>query len=163
MQKTKSEKTQLSLILIALFIATALSYAKVGFSGESNGIVNIKSAYSVSTTINRLEHVLKQKGMVIFKRINHSAGAKKAGMKLRPTELLVFGNPKAGTPLMLCSQSIALDLPQKALAYKDENGQVWLSYNDPLYLAKRHAIKNCAKPLQKISHALAKFSKAATQ
>ena len=101
--------------------------------------------------------------MKIFIRISHSEGAAEAGLQLRPTELLIFGNPKAGTPLMLCSQTSAIDLPQKALAYKDENGQVWLSYNDPAYMAKRHDIQGCEKALQKVSKALANFAQAATK
>ena len=81
-----------------------------------NGLVSLKSPYDVKTTIDRLESVLKEKGMTIFKRVNHTKGAKKVGLKLRPTELLIFGNPKVGTPLMQCGQSAAIDLPQKALA-----------------------------------------------
>ena len=134
-----------------------------GFAQGDNGIISIKSVHTVTETINKLEDVLKNKGMTIFKRINHTAGAEKAGITLRPTELLIFGNPKVGTPLMLCSQTAALDLPQKALAYKDKMGQVWLSYNDPAYMAKRHGIKGCEKPLQKVSNALAKFAKVATE
>ena len=101
--------------------------------------------------------------MTIFTRINHTAGAEKAGLPLRPTELLIFGNPKVGTPLLLCSQTAALDLPQKALAYEDESGQIWLAYNNPAYIANRHNIKGCEKSLQKISGALDKFSKMATE
>ncbi len=101
--------------------------------------------------------------MTIFKRVNHTAGAKKVGLTLRPTQLLIFGNPKVGTPLMLCSQTVAIDLPQKALAYKDRKGQVWLAYNDPAYLAKRHHIQGCKQTLQKISHALSNFAKFATK
>ncbi len=101
--------------------------------------------------------------MTIFKRVDHTAGAKKVGLELRPTELLIFGNPKVGTPLMLCSQTAALDLPQKALAYKDESGQVWLTYNDPTYMAKRHHIKGCEKSINKVTNALAKFAGIATQ
>ena len=133
------------------------------YADSSDGIVLIKSSNNVTTTIDKLETVLKKKGMTIFKRVDHAAGAEKAGLKLRPTELLIFGNPKVGTPLMLCSQTAALDLPQKALAYKDKNGQVWLAYNDPAYLAKRHNIESCQKPLQKVRNALANFSKAATE
>jgi len=117
----------------------------------------------VTVTIDRLEGVLLKKGMTIFKRVNHTAGAEKAGLQLRPTELLIFGNPKVGTPLMLCSQVAALDLPQKALAYEDENGQVWLAYNDPIYMAKRHRTKDCDAAVQKVSHALAKFASASVK
>ena len=153
----KSSKFHSVLLSILSLISTEL------FALDSSGIIKIKSTHSVTETINKLEIALNKKGMTVFKRVNHSAGAEKAGMKLRPTELLIFGNPKIGTPLMLCSQTVALDLPQKALAYKDESGQVWLSYNDPAYMAKRHGIKGCEKPLQKVTGALTKFSKMATE
>ena len=133
------------------------------YGADSNGIIKIKSAHSVSQTINKLEAVLTKKGMTIFKRVNHTAGADKVGIQLRSTELLIFGNPKVGTPLMLCSQTAALDLPQKALAYKDETGQVWLAYNDPAYMAKRHDIKDCDAAVQKVTNALAKFAGIATK
>ena len=146
----------------ALFILLGL-ISTGSFAMDSDGIIKIKSAHSVAETINKLEAVLNKKGMTIFKRVDHTAGAAKADLELRPTELLIFGNPKVGTPLMLCSQTAALDLPQKALAYEDKNGQVWLAYNDPAYMAKRHGIKGCEKPLQKVSNALANFTKAATE
>lgn len=152
-------KTKFLTVLITLLCALHTQ----SYAAGSNGIIKIKSTHSVTETINKLEAVLNKKGTTIFKRISHTAGAKKVGLQLRPTELLIFGNPKVGTPLMLCSQSAALDLPQKALAYKDENGQVWLAYNDPVYMAKRHNINDCEKPIQKVSNALANFSKAATE
>ena len=145
-------------IFIIAFLANTQSFAQT-----NDGIIRIKSPYTVTVTINKLENVLKTKGMTIFKRVDHTAGAEKVGLKIRPTDLLIFGNPKVGTPLMLCSQTAALDLPQKALAYKDESGQVWLTYNDPAYMAKRHGIKGCEKSLQKVTGALAKFSKMATE
>lgn len=145
----------------AIFIALLLNTPACADS--SNGIIRIKSNNSVGATIDKLESVLNSKGMTIFKRIDHAAGAEKAGLELRSTELLIFGNPKVGTPLMLCSQTAALDLPQKALAYKDENGQVWLAYNDPVYMAQKHNIKGCEEPIQKVSNALAKFTRAATE
>jgi uncharacterized protein (DUF302 family) len=128
-----------------------------------DGIIRVPSPYGANETIARLESVLKAKGMTIFTRISHSEGAQKAGFKLRPTELLVFGNPKAGTPLMLCSQSVALDLPQKALAYQDATGKVWLAYNDPGYLAARHHISGCDDAIRRITAALAAFIASATQ
>jgi uncharacterized protein (DUF302 family) len=152
--KTKS----LTALIILLCAISTQSYAT-----DSNGIIKIKSKHTVTETIDKLETVLNKKGMTIFKRVNHAAGAEKAGLKLRPTELLIFGNPKVGTPLMLCSQTAALDLPLKALAYKDENGQVWLAYNDPGYIAKRHHVSNCGQVTNKMSKALANFSKAATE
>ena len=148
----------LTTLIILLCAISTQSYAT-----DSNGIIKIKSKHTVTETINKLETVLNKKGMTIFKRVDHTAGAEKAGLKLRPTELLIFGSPKVGTPLMLCSQTAALDLPQKALAYKDESGQVWLVYNDPAYMAKRHNIQGCEKPIQKVTNALAKFVSAATE
>ena len=105
-----------------------------------SGLVSVKSAHSVPVTLDRLEAVLKKKGMKIFNRLNHAKGAESVGVDLRPTELLLFGNPKIGSPLMTCAQSVAIDLPQKALAWEDAKGQVWLSYNAPVYLASRHSI-----------------------
>lgn len=141
-----------------VFLANTQSFAET-----NDGIIRTKSQHTVTVTINKLENILKTRGMTIFKRVNHTAGAEKVGLQLRPTELLIFGNPKVGTPLMLCSQTAALDLPQKALAYKDESGQVWLAYNDPAYMANRHGIKGCEKAVQKVTGALAKFSKMATE
>ena len=155
---TMKTSKDFSIIIFLLSLTSTNSYAL-----DANGIIKIKSAHSVSETINRLETVLSKKGMTIFKHVDHSAGAQKAGMQLRPTELLIFGNPKVGTPLMLCSQTAALDLPQKALVYKDENGQVWLVYNDPAYMAKRHDIKGCDAAVQKVTNALAKFASIATK
>jgi len=145
----------------ALIIAILLSTQ--AYADSSDGIVRIKSNNSVTATIDKLETVLKKKGMTIFTRVDHTAGAEKAGLKIRPTELLIFGNPKVGTPLMLCSQTAALDLPQKSLAYEDENGQVWLVYNDPAYMAKRHNIKGCENAVQKVTNALATFASVATK
>ena len=147
--------------LQALVIATLLSTQAYAYI--SDGIVRIKSNNTVTATIDKLETVLKNKGMTIFKRISHSDGAKKVGLKIRDTELLIFGNPKLGTLLMQCKQSAALDLPLKALAYKDENNQVWLAYNDPNYIAKRHHISHCNQVKDKMSKALANFSKVASQ
>ncbi len=152
----KALRTITSIIILSLT-------STVSIASEANGIIKIKSTHSVSETINKLEAVLNKKGMTIFKRVNHTAGANKVGLQLRPTELLIFGNPKVGTPLMQCSQTAALDLPQKALAYKDENGQVWLAYNDPVYMAKRHNIHGCEKAIQKVTNALARFANSATK
>jgi uncharacterized protein (DUF302 family) len=130
---------------------------------HSDGIIRIKSMHSVTVTVNKLESALKSKGMTIFKRVSHSAGAAKVGLELRPTELMIFGNPKVGSPLMQCQQLAALDLPQKALVYEDEEGQVWFAYNDPQYIADRHNITGCDDVVDKISNALASFSRAATR
>ena len=141
--------------ITALFILASPVYA-------ANGIISVKSSHDVKATADRLENTLKQKGMTVFIRINHAEGAQKVGQKLRPTELVIFGNPKVGTPLMQCSQTAAIDLPQKALIWEDQEGTVWLSYNDPNYLVERHGITGCAEVIKKIEKALSNFAKAAT-
>ena len=141
--------------ITALFFLTSLAYA-------DNGLINVKSAHDAKTTADRLQNALKQKGMTVFARIDHGAGAQKVGQNLRPTELIVFGNPKVGTPLMQCRQTTAIDLPQKALIWEDEEGQVWLSYNNPNYLVERHGITGRAEVVKKIEKALSNFAKAAT-
>ncbi len=141
--------------LMAIFFFASVTYA-------DNGIISIKSSHDVKTTVDRLENILREKGMTVFIRINHAEGAQKIGKKLRPTELIIFGNPKVGTPLMQCGQSVAIDLPQKALIWQDEAGQVWLSYNDPKYLASRHSIKECDEIIKKIEKALGNFARMAT-
>ncbi len=105
-----------------------------------NGIIHLSSPRSVSETLARLETIVQAKGLTILARIDHSGDAAKAGLKMQPTQLLIFGNPKSGTPLMIASPSIAIDLPLKALVWQDENENVWLSYNSPSYLKERHAI-----------------------
>ncbi len=114
-----------------------------------NGIVDVPSRYPVPETLARLEEILKDKGITVFALIDHSGEAEKAGLKMRPTQLLVFGSPKSGTPLMVAAPRLAIDLPLKALAWQDEKGQVWLSYNAPEYLQQRHGfpealVKNIA-------------------
>jgi uncharacterized protein (DUF302 family) len=102
------------------------------------GLISKPSQHSVPETIQRLSAILKSKGVAIFALVNHSGEAEKAGLKMRPTQLLIFGNPKAGTPLMVAAPSVAIDLPLKALAWEDADGKVWLSYNSPGYLQQRH-------------------------
>ena len=103
-----------------------------------DGLVTVASNVGAKQTIDRLEAVLKAGGATIFARIDHAAGAASVNLPLRPTELLIFGNPKGGTPLMQAQQTIGIDLPLKALAWEDAAGKVWLSYNDPVWLAARH-------------------------
>ncbi len=128
-----------------------------------DGLVNIKSAHDVKTTADRLEKVLEAKGMTLFNRIDHAAGAKSVGRQLRPTELVIFGNPKVGSPLMACQQTVGIDLPQKALIWQDESGQTWFTYNSPAYLKSRHHLEGCDEVIAKVSQALENFAKAATQ
>lgn len=139
----------------------ALIFLSTSAAAE-DGLIKMKSAHSVDDTVNKLESVLESKGMNIFGRVNHAAGAEKAGMELRPTQVLIFGNPKVGTPLMQCAQSVAIDLPQKALVWEDNAGEVWLAYNDPAWLASRHSIDGCDEVLKKVSGALDNFARAAT-
>jgi uncharacterized protein (DUF302 family) len=104
----------------------------------TNGIIDVPSRYTVPETLARLQSVLKEKALTVFALIDHSGEAGKAGLTMRPTQLLIFGSPKGGTPLMVAAPRLAIDLPLKALAWQDEHGQVWLSYNSPEYLQQRH-------------------------
>jgi uncharacterized protein (DUF302 family) len=105
--------------------------------------------------------LLKEKGMTVFNRIKHSEAAAAVGIELRNTELILFGNPKVGSPLMKCQQSAAIDLPQKALIWEDDKATVWISYNNPRYLEKRHNITGCEEVISKIERALAGIAESA--
>ncbi len=105
-----------------------------------NGMIHWSSVHSVAETLARLEALLRSKGLLIFARIDHSGEAAKAGLEMRPTELLIFGSPKAGTPLMIAAPTLALDLPLKALVWQDAEGKVWLSANTPEYMEQRHGV-----------------------
>ena len=109
-------------------------------TAEDNGIVNKPSNRSVDETVEKLKNILQSKGITLFALIDHSGEAEKVGMKMPPTKLLIFGSPKAGTPLMLAAPSIAIDLPLKILVWEDGPGKVWLSYNSPEYLQERHGL-----------------------
>ena len=145
--------------LIVVFVCAVLSTTAI--AGE-NGLIKKKSAHSVAVTLDRLEKILKSKGIGIAVRWNHSAKAKSVGMDLRDTEILIFGNPKMGTPLMMSNQEIGIDLPMKALAYKDANGQVWLVYNDPAYMKSRHGITDKDPVFAKMTGALNAMTDKAT-
>jgi uncharacterized protein (DUF302 family) len=125
-----------------------------GGAGAAEGLVAVKSPHGVKETLDRFESAAKARGLDVFLRVNHAAGAQKIGKILRPTELLVFGNPRGGTPLMECAQSAGIDLPLKALAWQDASGQVWLGYNDPQYLADRHGARDCGPVVQNLRKAL---------
>lgn len=109
-------------------------------SAADKGIVTIPSNHSVDETVDRLKNILQSKRVTLFAVIDHSGEAEKVGMKMPPTKLLIFGSPKAGTPLMLAAPSIAIDLPLKILVWQDAQGKVWLSYNSPEYLKDRHGL-----------------------
>ena len=108
--------------------------------GVNKGIVNLPSSHSVDQTIDKLRSILQAKGITVFALIDHSGEAERSGMQMPPTKLLIFGNPKAGTPLMLAVPSIAIDLPLKLLVWEDKANKVWLSYNSSEYLQKRHDV-----------------------
>jgi uncharacterized protein (DUF302 family) len=106
----------------------------------ADGLITMRSSYGPQDTVNRLEAEVRAKRMTVFAQIDHAAGAVALGLSLRPTELLIFGNAKGGTPLMQSNQTIGIDLPLKALVWQDASGGTWLSYNDPSWLAKRHGL-----------------------
>ncbi len=125
------------LLLSSLLISFSL------LTQAAEGVIAVKSSYSAQVTMDRFETLAKQKGLKVFARIDHAAGAATVGKTLRPTEVLIFGNPQGGTPFMQCAQSVGIDLPLKALVWQDVSGQVWLGYNDVVYLAKRHGAEQC--------------------
>lgn len=124
--------------LTALALATAASWA-----WAADGLIDLKSPHNAKTTMDRLEAQVKERNLNVFARIDHAAGASKVGKTLRPTEVLIFGNPQGGTPFMECAQTVGIDLPLKALVWSDAAGQTWLSYNDPAYLGQRHGAAQC--------------------
>jgi uncharacterized protein (DUF302 family) len=107
---------------------------------QGNGLLQVASKYSVDATVQRLESVLAERGIRVFALIDHSGEAEKVGMKMPPTKLVIFGNPKGGTPVMVAAPSVAIDLPLKALVAEDAAGKVWVSYNSPEYLQQRHGV-----------------------
>ena len=125
----------------------------------SNGLISIPSNYSVKETLDRLEAALKAAGITIFARVDHSGGAASVGLALRPTEVLIFGNPKGGTPLMQANQVIGLDLPLRVLAWEDEAGNTSLVYNDINWLAARYDLGALTEPAREgLAKVLAKFT-----
>ena len=129
---------------------------------SENGLITIASNHSVKETLDRLEASLRGNGVTVFARIDHAAGAASADMTLPQTELIIFGQPKAGTPLMQAQQSIGIDLPLKMLCWQDANGKNWLAYNDIAWLAKRHGLgEDLAPAVSGIAKALAKLAETA--
>jgi len=109
---------------------------------NGKGLIDIPSNHSVDETVIKLEGILQAKGITLFALVDHSGEAAKAGMKMRPTKLLIFGNPRAGTPVMLAAPSSAIDLPLKILVWEDDQGKVWITYNNPSYLQERHNLRS---------------------
>jgi uncharacterized protein (DUF302 family) len=130
----------------------------------TDGLTTIQSGFGPQDTVRRLEAAVKAKGMTLFARIDHAAGAEEVGLALRPTELLIFGNAKGGTPLMQSDQTMGIELPLKALVWQDAAGKTWLSYNDPSWLAKRHGMGADVEPTVKaMAAALAAVATMATR
>jgi uncharacterized protein (DUF302 family) len=127
--------------IVSLFVGFLISATAWA---QADGLIALPSPHSAAQTMDRLEAIVKERGLNVFARIDHAAGAAKIGKTLRPTELLIFGNPQGGTPLMECAQTAGIDLPLKALVWTDAAGKVMLGYNDPDYLAKRHGMAQCA-------------------
>lgn len=146
-------KKLLLVVLLTLFSFTA--------SAAGKGVITLRSANDVNTTLKQFKKVLKAKKMTIFKVINHTKGARKVGLTLRPTTVVIFGNPKVGTIFMQCNQEAAIDFPMKMLIHEDSKGQVWVSYNDPEYLASRHGVTKCSKVRKKMAGAQKMFATAA--
>ena len=132
------------------------------FASASDGMISSASQFSVDETVTRFETILKEKGLTLFAKIDHAANAANIDVAMSPTVLIIFGNPKVGTPLMQCAQQAAIDLPQKVLIWQNEKGEVWLSYNDPQYLKNRHAITGCDPVIGKITKVLNMLSESAT-
>ena len=135
-------------LAMAIYLFSVRGAANVSFSTKettmavaaTNGIIDKPSSHSVEQTVEKLTNILQSKGVTLFALVDHSGEAEKVGMKMRPTKLLIFGSPKAGTPLMLAAPSIAIDLPLKILVWEDDRGRVWISYNSPDYLKERHGL-----------------------
>ena len=128
-----------------------------------NGLITIESQHSVNVTADRFEQLVNDKGLTLFTRIDHEKNAAGVELELRPTQVILFGNPVAGTALMNCAQTIAIDLPQKALFWEDADGKSWISYNDPYYLKEQHSMQGCDAVLEKVSGLLSKLTAAAAE
>lgn len=126
--------------LLSLFAGLCLGLSALA----ADGLVSLKSPHGTKATMDRLEENIRLRGLSVFARMDHANGAAQVGKTLRPTELIIFGSPKGGTPFMECAQTVGIDLPLKALVWQDAAGQVWLSYNDPAYIAQRHGASQCA-------------------
>ena len=138
-----------------LFVVSIVSASEVLAVQNEEGIVKISSGHSVDETVDKLKTILKSKGVTLFALVDHSGEAEKVGLKMPPTKLLIFGNPKSGTPLMLAAPSAALDLPLKILVAEDSQGKVWISYNSREYLKERHGLPENLLPNIAVVQALA--------
>jgi uncharacterized protein (DUF302 family) len=131
--------------------------------GVIEGLTSIRSNFGPKETMDRLESEIRANGMEVFARIDHAAGAAKAGLTLRPTELIVFGNARGGTPLMESAQTIGIDLPLKALVWQDDGGKTWISYNEPGWIAQRHGVAGAQSVVNKMADLLAAIAREAAR
>ena len=137
---------------------------KIFIRSTRDDIIKFQSAYSVQETVQRFQSIAQEQGLNIVATVDHEAGARSVNMDLRPTQVIIFGNPRAGTPLMQCNQTAGIDLPQKALIWEDEEGQVWLGYNSPQFLLTRHRLQGCAdEALGRIGNNLNNLAQRVTQ
>ena len=152
-------------LVLGILLASSTVFAGEGHHDDdkNNGLISKKSHHSVKETLDRLEAALKEKGIGVALRWSHNEKGASVGIPLRPTELLMFGNPKLGTHMFTSNQTAGIDLPLKALAWEDEKGQVWLTYNDPAYIANRHHIEDRAEIVKKMTGALDNLTNAATK
>jgi uncharacterized protein (DUF302 family) len=127
------------------------------------GLTSIGSRFGPKETMDRLEAEIRKQGMTVFARIDHTGGAAKVGLELRPTELIIFGNARGGTPLMQSVQTVGIDLPLKALVWEDASGTTWLSYNEPSWIAQRHGVANAEPVVSKMTAALRAMSRKAVE
>jgi len=147
-------------VVFAFLFSPLCSVSFPSIALAADGLVVAKSPYSVAETMNKFEALARERGLNVFARIDHAAGAAKIDKTLRPTEVIIFGNPKGGTPFMECEQTVGIDLPLKVLVWEDASAQVWLGYNDPVYLAQRHGVVQCPV-VEKLGKALSGLAQTA--
>jgi len=147
----------------AIVIAAVMAAAVLATGSAQAELVRKQSAYSVSETADRFENIIKQKGLTVFARIDHAAGAKNVNMDLRPTLLIIFGSPAVGTPLMQAQQTMGLSLPLKVLAWQDEGGKVWLAYEAPADMVAAHGVAKDHPVIKRVTGALGAFTDAAVK
>ncbi len=150
-------------LALAMLVFAFLIVAAKNANAEADGLIVKQSDFGVTKTLDRLGIALERAGIKVFSRIDHAKGAKSVGMNLAPVSVIIFGTPKIGTPLMMSNPEIGLDLPLKAVAWKDGSGATKLAYTDPAWLAKRYGIEDRDKVFKKMTGALAKFTGMATK
>lgn len=148
--------------MLRIGLVTLLLCLAATVQAADKGLIKFKSPHSVEKTMDRLEAALRVRNITVFNRIDHAGGAAQLGKELRPTELLIFGSPALGTALMSSQQSIGIDLPLKALVWEDAKGQVWLGYNDPAYLSRRHGVSDREQAFSKMLGILKELAETAT-